>query len=371
MKSIQKPIGHALSVQLLQRALDQQRIHNAYLFVGSQGVGKRTLARWFAEKLLYLPSKQHLSLDGHPDFYTLEPLDTETGKRGTVKIDAVQSLISNLRQQPLLSSRSVILLDQADAMTVSAANALLKTLEEPRKAVLLLTTDRPDAVVTTIHSRCQTYYLQPLSEAECRAVLAPYVTQVPTTLLALAPGQPGQILQHCRVVNSLESVRAALQQGVHSPHECLGLSQSLKPLTQRQQVWLLQWWQRSLFDQPHLWQSFDQAIAQLEQHVKPALVWDVLLLRLRDHGVLTLALPEPVDLQDVVPVTAPLELEPDIDLPKAKSRRTRKSNGLEKTKDTDTVIAAQDSTEPVAEPVKPPTGIMQHSLFAKHLTGNS
>jgi len=367
-----KPIGHALTLQLLQKALEEQRIHNSYLFVGSDGIGKRTLARWFAERLLYVRGKRQLPLNGHPDFYTLAPLDTETALRGTVKIEAVQALIGYLRQQPLISTRSVILLDQADALTTSAANALLKTLEEPRKAVLLLTTDQPEKVPTTIRSRCQIYYLQTLSESECRAVLAPFVSQVPATLMALAPGQPGQILQHSRIVNSLEAVRAALQQGCHAPHECLGLSQSLKPLTQTQQVWLLQWWQRSLFDQPHLLERFDQSITQLQQHVQPQLVWDVLLLQLRDHGVLTLDLPAAVDLQSPIPVTAPLEVEPDVARPTAKSSQTRKSNGSTKTKSKPTIAATpEDSTEAVVEPVKTATGVKQHSLFAKRPTGNS
>jgi len=189
--------------------------------------------------------------------------------------------------------------------------------------------------------------------------------------MALAPGQPGQILQHCRLVNSLETVRAALQQGVQSPHECLGLAQSLKTLTQTQQVWLLQWWQRSLFDQPHLLERFDQSITQLQQHVQPQLVWDVLLLHLHSHGVRALDLPEPTDLQE--PTTVPVvEVEADVVQPTAKSRQTRKSNGSTKTESKPALTAAPDSTPTAVEPVKPATGMKQYSLFSKPpLTGNS
>jgi DNA polymerase-3 subunit delta' len=366
-----KPIGHALSVQLLQNALDQERIHNAYLFVGSQGVGKRTLARWLAEQLLYLPDKRHLPLDRHPDFYTLEPLDTETGKRAVIKVDAVQSLIRYLRQQPLVSSRSVILIDQADTLTVSAANALLKTLEEPRKAVLLLTTDQLDAVVTTIRSRCQTLYLQTLSESECQAVLAPYVTPAPTELVALAPGQPGQILQHCRMVNALAPLSSVLAQGVRSPHECLGLAQSLKALTQTQQMWLLQWWQRSLFDQPHLLECFDHAIAQLQQSVQPELAWDVLLLQLNRNGVWAVDLPEPVSLHEPILVIA----EEAVERTKlAKSHQTRKSNGSKKTKSIATVRPAdvEQTTATLDVQTPQPPALKQLTLFPKRtVTGSS
>ena len=351
-------IGHDSTVRCLQTTLEQQRVHNAYLFVGIDGIGKRTLARWFAEQLLYVPKRRQLPLDGHPDFYTLEPLDTETGKRGVVKMEAVQSLISYLRQQPLVSTRSVILLDQADTFTHSAANALLKTLEEPRKAVLLLTTDQPDAVVTTVRSRCQTLYLSPLTTSECRTVLAPHVTDPPAAFVEWSPGQPGTILQHCRQLNALEPVRAALQQGITAAHECLGLAQSLKELTQTQQVWLLQWWQRSLVDQPHQLAHCDQAIAQLQQHVQPELVWDIFLLALSQQGSVALTLPAPVTLHTPVAVTAPVDIETT---PAVKSRQTRQSNGSKKTKSNVETI-----TPPTVEPTtETPPALKQLSLFAK------
>lgn len=359
-----EPIGHKFSVQLLQAALDQSRVHNGYLLVGPKGIGKRTVARWFAEQLLRTPKKQSLPLDGHPDFYTLEPLEEETGKRSMVKLEAVQSLLGYLRQQPLVSSRSVVLIDQADSLTISAANALLKTLEEPRKAVLLLTTERPDKLLTTIGSRCQTLYLELLTEPACRAVLTPYVSDVPPELLALSPGQPGVILQSCRTVNALAVVKDELQQGAKTAHACLALAQKLKVLTQTQQLWLLQWWQQTAKQTPHL-AAFDQAIAQLSAHVQAELVWDALLLQLCEQGAATLGLPASASLHEPVqPATPESPTKPT----KAKSRQTPKSDGSKPKGGTVTQTLTDQSKEPTATTAAAPTTtteLKQLSLFKR------
>jgi len=365
-------IGHQLTTGALQKALKQDKIHNAYLFVGKNGIGKRTLARWFAEQLLYAPRQRRLPLDGHPDFYTLAPLEA-TGKRETVKLAAVQSLISYLRQQPLMSHRNVILIDQADALTNSAANALLKTLEEPRKAVLLLTTEDLEAVPVTVRSRCQVYYLEPLSASECQTVLNPFVVDVPPAIVALAPGQPGAVLEHCRLVNALEPVRAALSAGFQAPHSCLALAKELKLLTTRhQQLWLLQWWQRSLVEQSQSYLLMcDQAIKQLGQNVQPELVWDVLLCQLSAAGINSLDLPAPVALLERPTAKAIVETETPSS---AKSRQTRRSSGTKTQRTGRPTNPATEAGTAVTPPTAAPSstgGIQQRSLFTKRPTGSS
>ena len=176
-------------------------------------------------------------------------------------------------------------------MAEGAANALLKTLEEPADGLLILIGAAPDRLLTTIRSRCQTVPFTPLTPAQLALVLErcgePPPSQDPPELLELAAGSPGSLL-HCR------QVWAAVQQGLAErllalaasadPLEALGLARDLaEALDAEQQLWLLGWWQLALWRRraplAHL-QRLERLRSQLGAYVQPRLAWEVALLEL-------------------------------------------------------------------------------------------
>ena len=149
--------------QQMAAALAQGTLAHAWLLQGTQGIGKHLLAEYLAQLMLCAaPSQdqpcgqcrscQLIAAGTHPDKVVLEP--EEAGK--PIKIDAVRELVSQLQLTPQVAKRKMVLIDPAEAMNVNAANALLKTLEEPPgAAILLLISHAPGRLLATIRSRCQ------------------------------------------------------------------------------------------------------------------------------------------------------------------------------------------------------------------------
>lgn len=152
------PWQQALWSQLGGRA---QHAH-AYLLYGPAGIGKRALAEhWAAQLLCQRPAAagacgeckacQLLAAGTHPDYFVLEPEEAEK----PIWVDQVRDLVGFVVQTAQLGGRKVVLLEPAEAMNVNAANALLKSLEEPSgDTVLLLISHQPSRLLPTIKSRC-------------------------------------------------------------------------------------------------------------------------------------------------------------------------------------------------------------------------
>ena len=141
--------------QLLSRAYAQGRLAHAYLLAGPRGSGKRRLAT----NLASLVTESDAGLD-HPDVHIAEP----ESKSRRLSIDQTRALEKELQMRSLMGRRKVAIIFEADRMTASAANAFLKTLEEPpNHSLLLLTSDQPETLPETILSRCITV---PLNRAQ-------------------------------------------------------------------------------------------------------------------------------------------------------------------------------------------------------------
>jgi DNA polymerase-3 subunit delta' len=142
--------------RLLDAALDEGPAH-AYLFHGPHGVGKRQVARAFANELVGTTRRVH------PDVYQLDPLGE------MIRIDAIRELRRDLHMRPFESDRRVYLIFSADLMNDDAADALLKDLEEPPSyAVIVLVADGLGPISETIRSRCQLVPFRRLSERAVR-----------------------------------------------------------------------------------------------------------------------------------------------------------------------------------------------------------
>jgi DNA polymerase III subunit delta' len=173
-------IGHDWAVHLLRHDLQKGRLAHAYLFTGADAIGKRTLALQFAAALncLQPPSPGDscghcrpctlLPLLKHPDLYILQP----EGAGENIPVDAARALSHALTMKPLEARYRIALMLDFHRAHSSAANALLKTLEEPPpSALLLLTAESADGLLPTIVSRCRVLSLRPAREVDVQQAL--------------------------------------------------------------------------------------------------------------------------------------------------------------------------------------------------------
>lgn len=191
----------------LQGARRANRFPHALLLTGPLGVGKRLLVEALARSLLcprtdargfacgQCPDCLLLAAGTHPDLVRVGP-DEET-KSGEIRVDAIRALAGTEGLTAHRGGWKLILIDPAHRMNISAANALLKTLEEPAPSTLMcLVSEQPSRLPATIRSRCQALRLALPAEAEALAWLTPQVRGLgAATLLHLAHGAPLRALE--------------------------------------------------------------------------------------------------------------------------------------------------------------------------------
>ena len=161
--------GHEKPIAILKSAMAKDRIAHAYLFYGMDGIGKQTAASVFARALNCggvdppcdaCASCRKAEHNNHPNIITVQ------AEGQFIKIGAVKEIQARMTFRPR-EGRRIFILREADRMNAAAANALLKTLEEPSADnILLLTTARSHALPMTILSRCQHLRFSPLPPEE-------------------------------------------------------------------------------------------------------------------------------------------------------------------------------------------------------------
>ena len=192
--------------QQLDELLVQQRLPHALLLSGAEGIGKERFAKAFVARLLCQSPRDGvacgqckscilLAAGTHPDCMWLTFLtDEKTGKTAkSIKVDQVRELVEFSAKSAQMGGWRVMVMTPAHLLNTQAANALLKTLEEPgRDTVLLLLSSQPLSLMPTLRSRCQQRALPVPTEAEALAWLAPQVgdENKARLLLALSRGAP-------------------------------------------------------------------------------------------------------------------------------------------------------------------------------------
>ncbi|ELS00820.1 hypothetical protein Xen7305DRAFT_00005210 [Xenococcus sp. PCC 7305] len=302
-------IGQDRAITLLQQAIALDRVAPAYLFVGASGVGRSLVAHQFAQLLL----TQNLSTEkkslaakklghgNHPDFRLLEPTFSDRGelvtasqaiakdlKRKTppkIRIEQIRQLIEFINRPPLEAERLVVVIEDAQTMAEAPANALLKTLEEPGKATLILIAPSTESLLSTIVSRCQPIPFQRLSQQNLQQILEntgnEEILKHPE-LLKLAQGSPGEAIAAWAQLQAISP--DLLKKLTQIPRNHLAALVLAKTITQEldltTQLWLVDYLQYCYWQQhqnPLMMKQWEDARRYLLSYVQPRLVWETTL----------------------------------------------------------------------------------------------
>jgi DNA polymerase III subunit delta' len=215
------PIGHGTQIAEVLAAAQGARMHHAWLFSGNKGIGKASSAQALATRILAQaapPSadwplepqslqvpEQHpiarlIVAGSHPDFITLKRLEKDKASLArNISVAQIRALAPVFALAPALSPRRIVIIDAADDMETSSANALLKSLEEPPAHTLFfLISHAPARLLPTIRSRCRVVRFAPLSESLMERALNSLLPDIAEgerhALLAASEGAPGKAL---------------------------------------------------------------------------------------------------------------------------------------------------------------------------------
>jgi DNA polymerase-3 subunit delta' len=199
--------GHEWAVELLQGHLSNRSIRHAYLITGPQGVGRRTLAIRFAQAINCTQFTETAIPCGrcracrlienmqHPDFLIVQAEDAGTA----LKVDQIRELQRTISLTPYEANYKIALILRFEQANPNAANAILKTLEEPpSRVIMILTASDSDALLPTINSRCELIQLRPLSINQVSLGLQSNLgipAEKATLLSHISGGRPGYAMQ--------------------------------------------------------------------------------------------------------------------------------------------------------------------------------
>ncbi len=305
-------LGQDQAIALLKGAIAANRIAPAYLFAGPSGVGRSLAARTFIELLFCtdIPTEKQPSVQrrlrqgNHPDVLWVEPTylhngtrlsATEAAQKGLqrkappqIRLEQIREITQFLGRSALEASRKVVVLEQAETMAEAAANGLLKTLEEPGRATLILMAPSTESLLPTLVSRCQRIPFYRLAQQDMETVLRETGHEEilkESSVLAIAQGSPGEAIAAFEQLQAIpDTLLAQLTKLPNSVRKALELAKEIdKTLDTEAQLWLVDYLQHSYWQSrssPGIIQQLEQARKYLLSYAQPRLVWEVTLLEL-------------------------------------------------------------------------------------------
>ena len=255
-------IGHEQPISLLQATLCNERLAHAYLFYGESRIGKLMTAVRLAQALNcerlsqteiqdscgHCRSCLQIAARTHPDYFVIEP--DQKAATPQIKIEQVREIEQQFIYRPLVGERKICLIDDADRLTIGAANALLKTLEEPPgHSLFVLVTSRLHALPITIRSRCQAlrFTTPARTQVEAALILKRELPPADARFLAVfTDGRIGEALTsnvadvHARQQECLTLVK---RESLTSSAAILSTSESLAKTDRGEETlaWLARW----------------------------------------------------------------------------------------------------------------------------------
>ena len=315
MNDFKKIYGQDLAIQILESAINKNHISPAYLFSGPEGVGRKKTAKVFIRNILekHFESEEtirKIENNNHPDLLWIEPCYLLQGKlvsqrkaklerlsiKSTplIRLNQIKEIIEFLGKKPFEAERSIVIIEDIEKMNESAANALLKTLEEPNTGLFVLITQRPEKLLSTIRSRCQIIPFKRLNNDEINRIVQkskvpPETRNISSQkiqeLLSFSYGSPGRYLSNLQYwLDISNALSHNLEIKLTNKIEVLKIAKEISEnLTIDQQLWLIN------FQQNRAWEKGNDSIIvmlleelrrQLLSHVQPRLAWEVTLLEI-------------------------------------------------------------------------------------------
>lgn len=207
-------VGQKQALSILQGTIRKDRTPSSFMFSGDRGIGKHLAAVNYAKTVNCLQPQDSDCCDRcascrkieagiHPDVImvslenvektlSLKPKESKDANRYEYPIEAIRKIEEFIYLKTFEGDKKVLIVDDADAMNISAANAFLKTLEEPPSdSLIILVTSEAGSLPDTIRSRCTNVVFRPLPLAECRKLTAGRAGSLPELAMNLAGGRPG------------------------------------------------------------------------------------------------------------------------------------------------------------------------------------
>lgn len=169
-------LGNDRIKEVLANSVKNNKISHSYLFVGTEGIGKKLIAKEFAKMILCIDDNEkycnkcksciEFDTNNNPDFKIIEP------DGASLKIEQIREFQSKIAEKPIISKRKVYIINDSDKMTKEAQNCLLKTLEEPPEYVtIILIGSNENKFLSTIKSRCMILHFNKISNDEIEKIL--------------------------------------------------------------------------------------------------------------------------------------------------------------------------------------------------------
>ena len=315
MDDFQNIYGQDLAIKILKSSISKEHISPAYLFSGPEGVGRKKTAKVFIKALLDKNFnkegiKRKIENNNHPDLLWIEPSYIMQGKSISqeqaksenisiksppqIRLSQIKEIIEFLGKKPLESDRSIVIIEDIERMNESAANALLKTLEEPNTGIFILITQRPEKLLPTIRSRCQIVPFIRLSDHHVNNIIQKLEVvkernNIPNDemkeLIAFSYGSPGKYLTNLQYWFDIsKALRQKLDIKLSNQIEILQLAKEITDeLNIEQQLWLVDFQQNRIWKQENnttMVKKLEELRKQLLTYVQPRLAWEITLLEI-------------------------------------------------------------------------------------------
>ena len=213
-------IGNKKNKEILKKAIEIKKTSHSYIFCGTEGIGKKLIAKELAKKILCLEKNKdncncksciEFDSDNNPDFQLIESLD------GKIKIEQIRQMQRKVAEKPIISNSKVYVIDDADTMTAEAQNCLLKTLEEPPEyiTIILICTNEGN-LLSTIKSRCTRMQFEPIKDEEIKEYVKTKLPdeQISEKLIELAQGSIGKAIklnEKKDIYENIENILVSMQ----------------------------------------------------------------------------------------------------------------------------------------------------------------
>ncbi len=191
-------IGQSHITSFFDLAVKNDKLGQAYCFVGASQIGKRTFANILAAQILNVDLDK---LKFNPDYYYVERLEDEKTekKKKEISVDQSRELREKFYNRSWLNGYKIAIIDEAELLNEESGNALLKIIEEPpAKSIIFLLTENDALLLQTIRSRCQMFQFVPVGDAEIEKLIKS-VSDINDTkeIVELSWGRPGRALDLC------------------------------------------------------------------------------------------------------------------------------------------------------------------------------